>query len=328
MRRPIAVAAVLVWCATSPTWAGARRPGLCDTAAGTQAAPPYIGVFSAFPAELAPLVAATEVDETVEVDGQQFHVGRLGGVSVVLGLLGIGMVNASAATERMLANFEIAGIVVSGVAGSAHNIGDVVIAQGWLWRDLERVWRPNKALLAIAERVPANLPEPFATCTPVPPADPEAPLVCMAHTPQLVFETLGQSDDPFGGDAFACLPGGGEIFGCDLPAPEAAAKKAPVAPDVADMETAAVCRVAAEQRVPMIGVRGVSDGAGDPKGDRGFPAQFFDYYKLAAINAAVVTRGIIGEIGAFADDPSAARLCKRLAKRKWRSAAQLIRSAP
>jgi nucleoside phosphorylase len=333
MTRAFALAVLLLSGVSSTLAKEPPPPGLCETAATTPSAPPYIGILSAFPAELAPLVAALDHDETVEVDGQPFHVGRLDGVNVVLGLLGIGLLNAEAATVRMLSHFEIAAVIVSGVAGSAHNIGDVVIAAGWLERDLERVLRPNKALMAIAEGAPAHLPAPFDTCTPVPPDDPEAPLVCMPHTPQLHFEPLGQSDDPFGDTPLPCTPGAGEIFGCELPSPAAAfvgtaaAKKEPAIVDVQDMETAAVCRIATEQRIPFIGVRGVSDGAGDPLGDRGFPAQFFDYYKLAAINAALVTRGIVGQIGAYAVDPEAAKLCKRLDKRKWRSAARLIRSA-
>jgi nucleoside phosphorylase len=291
--------------------------------------PPYIGVFSAFPAELAPLVAATQVDATVEVAGAQFHTGRLGGVNVVLGLLGIGMVNARTAAERMLANFDIAAIVVSGVAGSGHNIGDVVIAESWVERDQPRVWRPNPALLALVERAAAALPESFRRCTPVPPTDPEASLICMLHAPAVVFERRGQSGDDFNGLPLPCTPGTGEIFGCDLPAPLATARKR-VVPDVVDMETAAVARIAAEHRVPMLGVRGVSDGAGDPLGDRGFPLQFFDYYRLAAFNAAVVTRGVVGELGALAADDAGRRrrVCRRLARQRWRPAAKLIRSAP
>ena len=222
MTRAIALATLLFSGVTSAWAKPPRVPGLCETAATTPAAAPYIGIFSAFPAELAPLVAALEYDETVEVDGQPFHVGRLDGVNAVLGLLGIGMINAENATERMLAHFDVAAIIVSGVAGSAHNIGDVVIAEGWLERDLKGVWRPNKALLAYAESAAAHLPEPFDTCTPVPPTDPNAPPVCMAHTPALHFEPLGQSDDDFGDTPFACIPGRGELFGCELPSPAGA----------------------------------------------------------------------------------------------------------
>ena len=327
MMRALALALSLVWSVAGPAWAGSKRPALCDTVAGPEAAPPYIGVFSAFPAELVPLLAATQVDETVEIDGRQFFLGRLGGVNVVLSLLGIGMVNARESTLRLLANFEIAGIVVSGVAGSQHNIGDVVVARTWIETGRTHVWKVNEAMRALAERVVTRLPEAFATCTPVPPTDPEAPLVCMAHSPALVFEERGESGDPFGGNALACIPGAGEVLGCEIPT-ALVAGAAPVVPDPVDEETAAVVRVAVRKRIPMVGVRGVSDGAGDPKGPREFPLQFFDYYRLAAFNAAVVTRGIVGELGAFAATPQTGPLCRRLAQRRWHAAAELIRSAP
>jgi Phosphorylase superfamily len=238
-------------------------------------------------------------------------------------------VNARQSTERLLANFDVAGVVLSGVAGSQHNIGDVVVARTWVEEGSRHVWKVNEAMRALAKRVVTRLPEPFATCATVPPTDPNGELVCMAHTPALVFEKRGESGDPFNGNALACLPGGGEVLGCEIPEVlVAAATTAPVVTDVVDEETAAVCRVAVENDVPFVGVRGVSDGAGDPKGPRDFPAQFFDYYRLAAVNAAVVTRGIVAELGAFAADPNAEKLCRRLAQQKWRSAAKLIRSAP
>lgn len=308
-----------------------RPPGLCAT--GTSEAPahaPYVAVLSAFPAELTPLVANTTIDRTVTVDGTDYHLGRLAGVNVVLGLLGIGMVNAEQATERLFAAFEVAAVVVSGVAGSHHRIGDVVIASQWGREDRERGGRANPALLALARRTPALLPPAaYQRCTPIPPTDPEAPEVCMAHEPTLVFEDLGTTGDDFGGQAFPCIPDGDEIFGCGLPGPVALATAAAVAyPDVIDMETAVVARVAARHGIPFLGVRGVSDGAGDPLGDRGFPAQFFDYYRLAAYNAAVVTRAVVTEISTFAHDPAGDRVCRRLARARWRAAAKLIRFVP
>ena len=93
--------------------------------------------------------------------------------------------------------------------------------------------------------------------------------------------------------------------------------------DVEDMETAAVARAAARRRVPFLAVRAGSDGAGDPLGDRGFPAQFFDYYRLAAHNAGDVTRAVIAELGRLARDRSS-RTCRLLAARRWRSAAKRI----
>jgi adenosylhomocysteine nucleosidase len=329
MRRCAALAGAIAWSLAGAASAGNDRPSLCATAASDRASPPYLAVFSAFPAELAPLVAAAEIDETVEIEGAAYHLGRLDGINVVLGLLGIGMVNARTVTERVLAHFEIAGIVVSGVAGSHHRIGDVVVATRWVADDRRRVFPVNRALLALARRAAAVLPAAaFQQCTPVPPTMPEAPLVCLLHQPAVVVEDRGVSGDDFNDQAFPCFPDGGEIFGCGLPGTAALAMTAPTSPDVVDMETAAVAAVAAEHHVPLLAMRAVSDGAGDPLGDRGFPLQFFDYYRLAAFNAARVTRALVAELGAFAHDPAGMRVCRALAHRRWHRASNLIRSAP
>src|SRR5439155_136101 len=209
--------------------ASGRR--LC-AAAAEGAAESRLAVLSAFPAELAPLVAAAEIETTVEADGRRYHLARLEGVRVVLGLAGIGMVNAATTTASVIRSFEPSGIIVSGVAGSRYRIGDVVVAAQWV--------------------------------------------------------------EESGGRGFR--------------------------------ETAAVARVAARHRVPFLGVRAVSDGAGDPLGDRGFPAQFFDYYRLAAENASLVTRAFLARLSRIAGDPSARRICRLLAHRRWRRAAARLRA--
>ena len=140
--------------------------------------------------------------------------------------------------------------------------------------------------------------------------------VHLDHTPKVVVGGDGASSDPFGGKAVPCLPGGGDIAGCApclLPsaAPQDAGAFAEHAPSLADPsffqallqpppaategvdssdeETAAVARIADEHRVPFLGIRAVSDGAGDPLHLPGFPAQFFVYRQLAGNNAAAVT---------------------------------------
>src|SRR6185295_8732901 len=72
----------------------ARIPGLCD-AVSTDPTAPAIMIFGAFPAEMVALVAATDVDATVQLDGRQYYRGNLRGVRVILGLTGVGLVNAA-----------------------------------------------------------------------------------------------------------------------------------------------------------------------------------------------------------------------------------------
>jgi hypothetical protein len=68
----------------------------------------------------------------------------------------------------------------------------------------------------------------------------------------------------------------------------------------------------------------VSDGAGDPRGDRGFPTQFFDYYRLAADNsaaAAVATVKRLRRLGGRGTGP----LCRALARERWDKAVRMLR---
>ena len=279
---------------------GAR--GLCATAAAEHSAPPYVAVVSAFPAELAPVVAATEIETTVQIAGRPFYVGRLGGVSVLLGLTGIGLVNATNRAHDLLAHGQIAGLVMSGTAGTRHHIGDVVLPSDMVESDRKGVFHPNAALFALARRAATALPEPLERCTPVPPRSPDAPVVCLLFDPTVIFGGQDVSADPFGGDAFACTPGGNEIFGCELPAPAVSRTtidgfepRQTSTADVEDMETAAVARIATEKRIPFIAFRGVSDGRGDPLMLPPVPyLQFVVYQQLAADNAAAATLAFLG----------------------------------
>jgi nucleoside phosphorylase len=298
----------------------ARVPGLCD-AVSTDPAAPAIMIFGAFPAELVALVAATDVDATVELDGRRYYRGTLRGVRVVLGLTGVGVVNAFDRTASVIAGFDLAGIVFSGVAGTTYNIGDVVVCDGWVQPGERGTFRPNDALVALARRANDPLPAPLTKCTPVPPGSPTAEIVCMPNDPKVVFGGRGESDDPYDGPA-PCEPNSTDILGCDLPPLALASARNDEPIVIQDMETTAVARAAKAGKIPFLGIRSGSDGNGDPNPEPRIPfAQFFDYYVLAADNAAAVTIATVAELAEAAQDP---KLCKQLAKRKWRGAAKRI----
>jgi adenosylhomocysteine nucleosidase len=327
MLRTLVFAVGSAWLASSI--AHAARPGLC--APGTDAATPLLAVISAYPAELAPIVAATTIQGTITIDGRAFYVGRLGGVHVLLGLTGIGILNATDVASSLLARRDVAGMIMSGTAGTKHHIGDVVIASDLTEPGKKGTFHPNAALVALARRAATSLPEPLDRCTLVPPGSPSAELRCLLFDPVVLFGGEAQSFDPFGDTPVTCTPGGGEVFGCELP-PGGTSVASGVAlhprtittVDVEDMESAAVARVAARRRVPFLAVRAGSDGGGDPLGDRGFPAQFFDYYRLAAHNAGDVTRAIVAGLGRLGSDASARSTCRLLAHRRWAKAAKRI----
>jgi nucleoside phosphorylase len=252
-------------------------------------APARVAVLSAFPGELAAVLARTAVEETVAVEGRRVRLGRLGGTPVVVAMTGIGLVNAATTTRALLERFPLRGVVVSGVAGSLLRIGDVAVPARWSLPDgsahpIARRW------LAIAERLADGGALPFERCTAVPSESPDP--VCLDPPPVLVVGGEGASADPFAGAAFPCRPGAGDVFGCDV----AARAAAPPAPLVEDMESAAIAAEAAARGVPFIAFRGVSDGAGDPLGLPGFPAQFYAYYRLAAANAAAAVEAFAARL--------------------------------
>jgi nucleoside phosphorylase len=267
----------------------------------TPTPPPLIAVFAAFPAELAALLEHTEVDHAVELNGLDFRVGTLGGVPVVVGMTGIGLVNATATSSAVLDAFAFDAAVFSGVAGSPMRIGDVVVPVRWELRDGSG-YDADPDLLDVARRVATRTDLPFDQCTEIPNRPTQE--VCVVHEPVLAVGGIGRSDDSFNGTALRCMPGRGDVFGCDpdepplTPVRASEATTAGVEPEpmAVDQETAAVAREAAARGIPFIGFRGVSDGAGDPLNLPGFPAQFFVYYRLAARNAAVAVDAFFDEL--------------------------------
>jgi nucleoside phosphorylase len=296
---------------------------LIGAGASTVTAAPRCGprtlVLSAMPLELNPLVEAATITATSEIDGRTFYGGRIAGRDVVLTVTGIGPVNAAeaatTAVEHTRCPFTAA--VFSGVAGSAMYIGDVMVPTRWTQDDGKHWFPTDPRMRAVAAKVQPKLtqdvPVGDAACA-CPGIDAATP-VHLWHAPKVRIGGDGTTSDPFGGKAVPCMPGGGDIAGCRpcIPggAPEDVADFASRAPALVDAdfvrgffqapaettktyaaqdeETAAVARVMQRYGVPFLGIRGVSDGLGDPLGLPGFPVQFVVYRQLAADNAAATT---------------------------------------
>lgn len=294
-------------------------------AASPRACSHRVLVLSAMPLELDPLVAKARLDRsrTARVADRTFYPGRLAGRDVVLAMTGIGLVNAQQTAEAAFAHYRCGfrAAVFSGVAGSRLDIGDVAVPRRWT-RDGGATWTSaDPKLLAVASRVRVALtqdvPVGDAACL-CPGVDAPTP-VHLGRDPKLVVGGDGHSSDTYGGKALPCVPGGGDIAGCSpclLPSasPQDAAAFAQHAPslldpafaqdflqppaptssaDSEDQETAAVAQVAQARHVPFLGIRAVSDGAGDPLALPGFPSQFVVYRQLAGDNAALVTLALL-----------------------------------
>ena len=306
---------------TTPAAGQTTVPGLCEAIAAREGASAYVLVLSAFPAEVAAVLEQTTIQDRVEYNGRLIRIGDIGGVRVVVTLTEIGLLNAAATTEALLARYPIAAVVFSGVAGSFYQIADVTVASSFEETATGGVFDANPVLLALARRAARDVD--LERCT-VPPN--RTQMVCFPKKPRMRVGGVGQSADPFGSSPAVCDPGGGPVFGCDATEPTPAATRPGKSdePVAEDMETAAVARVATAHGVPWVGLRGVSDGAGDPLGLPGFPAQFFAYYPISAHNAAVGAAALLGRLARIADARHADNLCDLLAARNWKRAVRRL----
>ena len=273
-------------------------------------------VLTAFPAEADAILARTTLDGSpvVVVDRRHYYLGSLGGKKVIVAMTGIGMVNATDTAEAALAHFTpqsgmlVRAVVFAGVAGGSGRtrIGDAAIPARWT-TDNGTTWHAvDPEMLAAAGDLAVELES--------------AGRVDLKREPQLHVGGDGASGDNNNGVAFPTIPFGGAVFG---PQPRTApdfsrffvgnffeatgpflvravisnitgfmaATSPPV--DAVDQETAAAQKVADAYGVPFLGIRGMSDGPGDPLNLPGFPFSFFVYKRIASDNAAIVTEAFL-----------------------------------
>jgi nucleoside phosphorylase len=292
---------------------------------------PRVLVVAAMPVELAPLLNATTVEKQVTVEDRNFFVGRLKGNNVVLAMSGIGIVNATETSTLAFKQFRcgtkngISAVVFSGVSGGKVNIGDVTVVDRWRIKDSTGPWYPtDPTMMAVAKKAAKTVKLEKKAA----PGDPACACynpnllqpVTMPNQPRVVFGGSGVSADPFNGEQFFCVPGGGDVFGCE-PCKAKSRRASDVKPfvtnvrpyigpsffisyfnnpspsgtpyDAEDMETAAVAAVAAKNHTPFLGFRSLSDGNGDPLHLPGFPFQFFYYRQISADNAATMAKAFL-----------------------------------
>jgi acetyl esterase/lipase/nucleoside phosphorylase len=289
-------------------------------------------ILSAFPAEADAVLARTTLDPNpvVVVDGHHFYLGTLGGQKVIVAMTGIGEVNATQTTETALDYFtaesgtSIDAVVFSGVAGGSGRteIGDVAVPARWT-SDGGATWHAvDSEMLAEANALDVDLMstdsigDPACHCGPLG----RLQLVNLGREPELFVGGDGSTGDNNNGTAFPNIPLGGAVFG---PQPLAAPDRSPLfvgnffqaivpfvlgglltnltgllgatplAVDAVDQETAAAQQVADAHGIPFLGIRGMSDGPGDPLNLPGYPFTFFVYKQIAADNAAIVTEAFL-----------------------------------
>ena len=289
-------------------------------------------ILSAFPAEADAILARTTLDPnpTVVVDGHRFYLGTLGGEEVIVGMTGIGMVNATETTEAALDYFtpesgvSIGAVVFSGVAGGSGRteIGDVAVPAQWT-SDGGETWHAVDAdMLAAASTLDVDLlstdsiGDPACSCGLF-----SRVRVDLEREPQLFVGGDGSSDDNNNGTAFPTIPLGGAIFGTQ---PCAAPDRSPlftgnffqaVGPFLAhgllsnitglftDTSrwpwTRSTWKPLRRNRSPMRTASRSSASAACPTGQvdplnlPGYPFTFVVYKQIAADNAAIVTEAFL-----------------------------------
>lgn len=253
----------------------------------------FLLIVSAFPAENLPLLAEATITSTTTINGKTFRIGTLKGVKVAIGLVGMGLTSATATAKAALAALPVTGVIFSGVAGSKARIGDVAVASSWSLKGTA-TYTPDAAWLALANGITPCMEK----CTVVPATG--LP-VCLDHVPSMIFGITGESTDTQA--PVSCNGATDDVFGCDVGTMTSAPGQCdpmgaagPAGGSLSDNETAAVAAEAAAKKLPFIAFRGISDGAGDPLGLPGYPAEFFAYYRLAAHNAAAATIAFVGKL--------------------------------
>jgi len=219
-----------------------------------------IALLSALPQEQGGLVDLLEhVLPAVRHAGRDFIRGRLGGRPVVLALCGIGKVAAAATTAVLIERFGIAQLVFTGVAGGLGpfvDVGDVVVADGFLQHDMDA------SPLFPRHEIPSYGRSVFDADVDLADALEHASRAALA-TPHRLYEA--EDAVRFGlhrTKVHRGLVASGDRF--VSAAPEAAALRASVPAALAvDMESAAVAQVCHDYRVPFAAVRTISDRADD-----------------------------------------------------------------
>jgi nucleoside phosphorylase len=276
-------------------------------------------VLTAFPAEADAVLSHTTLERhpVVVADRRHFYLGSIGGKKVIVAMTGIGLVNATETTKIAFARFtrassiSIGAVVFSGVAGGGGriSIGDVAAPARWTLDNGTTFHPVDPGMLAAARSLEVALES----------VNYLRNRIRLKRRPQLLVGGDGSSFDNHNGQAFPCIPNGGAVFGCQpRSAPDRSLKytgnffqaagpwlknamisnlniasTSNPAFDATDNETAAAQAVADAHGAPFLGIRGISDGAGDPLHLPGFPFEFFFYKRIAADNAARVTAAFL-----------------------------------
>ena len=239
-------------------------------------------ILSALAEEQQGLVGQLQDARRVQRAGREFWLGRLHGQTVVLGLSGIGKVAAATTATTLIEAFTVDRIVFTGVAGAlgeSVNLGDVVVATGFVQHDMDA-----SPLFARFE-IPLYRKSRFA---------------CDASLTTLLLDasrtTLSAMADRPGSDRLPAMPAvhrgliaSGDSFISTARSARAlklALRGAGMDPLAVEMEGAAVAQVCHDYGVPFAAVRTISDRADDqaPTDFQHFVTHVASHYALGIVD--------------------------------------------
>lgn len=99
-----------------------------------------IGIIGAMDEEVSRLKENMQVEKIEKKAGMEFFAGVLGNKDVVVVRSGIGKVNAGICTQILVDDFQVDGVINTGIAGSLKNeinIGDIVLSKDSLQHDMD-----------------------------------------------------------------------------------------------------------------------------------------------------------------------------------------------
>ncbi len=215
-----------------------------------------LGILGAMPDEIKYIYEELQDKSEHKLGGNTFYKGVYGGMDVVLVCAGMGKVNAAAATQLLITNFNANAVLFSGIAGnmtSKISVGDIVLGKTVLYHDAQN---------DMIKQAYPNMEE-FA-------ADEN-----MLKAAQDACEQAGVKH-------IVGKIATGDIFVGDSKTKREIKNKC--APDCVEMEGAAVAHIAAKNDVPFLIVRAMSDDSDEEAYDTlvGKPFDISDYCKTAS----------------------------------------------
>lgn len=215
-------------------------------------------IIAAFPIELAPLLPHLTDQRTVALPVGEALFGTLDGQSVALVTTGAGLVNAAAGAQRAIDALDPARVIMVGVAGGLDptlDIGAVVIPAEWVNHQMGKV--DSAGFSAIREAGPYPV---------------DADLLALARE--------------LGGIEVGRRGASGDLFVDSAAVRDELFER--TGARTVDMETAAVAQVAAQNGLPFIAIRAISDRAGG-----GLPGEVAYGVEPAALAACNTLRGLL-----------------------------------